>query len=640
MLTPDKIVALNKATGGKMDTNVNANTSNSRIAELTALANNGKTKTDTQGSYNNSNVANPNVFGNQGGGGVVENIARSTIGSEGIGGLGGRPVVAAMTAGATQDVAQHKDQLAQVTNAVLRKIATLPANDPHRQGLLDIVKENQKAMGISDEEMKNLQGVQETQGQNVGNALNSAATLAGFAGGAEAVGNTAAKTVGQQIAHGAITGAEVGGAQGAGNALQDANANTGDILKGTLTGAATGAVLGGATEGVLGGITRGITATKNLATGATDATKNLINGKTLEQVLATPESDVYKLSAPERKAFFDNQHEQIKNAQTAADVKVKTDLAAKSQASQTEADQLARQLQVASRDKVIELRPQIRTAMAKQSATYRNLVDEAIAPYVKDGVDTNELKSFVESRFPDNPGAADAVKSKLGLTTETLNAKPGELPTIQTGEPQNPNMTIGDIYNQTKNLKQDIGSGATKGTKTFTPDDKLTDDAISTLSDYLKSKGVDLSEANKFWSKYAPVRNQLVTEAKPFLQIPVQTKTFANTLIRVAKGADVNNENFISQVEGLVGQPITNENKAILAKLSANEKGALANEVAAQEKLLSNKAVANQSSNTVNNKEFETTRLANRRTILRRIFYTAGGIGIDKIIKNYTGIGL
>ena len=249
---------------------------------------------------------------------------------------------------------------------------------------------------------------------------------------------------------------------------------------------------------------------------------------------------------------------------------------------------------------------------------------------------------------------ADAVNAKLGLTGDNVAAplEKGELPTTNEGEPIahggqfNPSKadtTIGKIYEQTKGLKQDIGTAATKGTRTYTADEKLTDDSIHTLSDFMKSKGVDMSAPNQFWSKYAPIRNQLVTEAKPFLQTGTQTKTFANTLVRVAKGADVNNENFISSVQDILGKPIGGQTKDAIAALDQNGKTQIANELEAQSKILDNKLATEAANKNLSAKQFEIERQAKTRDLFRTILkgagITTGTIVGDKIIKATTGIG-
>lgn len=371
----------------------------------------------------------------------------------------------------------------------------------------------------------------------------------------------------------------------------------------------------------------------NIKNKVVSTAKGLTEGKTQEEVLATPESELHTLSAPERKLYFDNQQSQVTEKSSALEAKVKQDLQEKATASQAEAEKLNRDLATASRDKVVELRPKIRTALGNQSQEYRRLVEEELAPHRDVGVHNDELGQFVDNKYSSAPEQAQAVKNKLGINT-TPNTS--GLPTVNVGEPET---TIGKIYDQAKSLREDLGSAAKKGSRTYTADEKLTDDSISTLTDFMKSKGVDLKAARQFWAKYAPIRNQLVAEAKPFLQTETQTKTFANTLSRVAQGNDVNNENFIKEVENLVGEPVTNETKTIVEKLNANEKQAIADKIQAESQKAEIQLSKDKATKALTDQEYEVARKAAQRSIVKKVILTAGGIGVDKTLKKYTGIG-
>lgn len=296
-----------------------------------------------------------------------------------------------------------------------------------------------------------------------------------------------------------------------------------------------------------------------------DKIPGIFSGKTAEQILATPESEVYKLSPSERKLYFDTQTQAVADKSAAAEAQVKTDLAQKTTDLQTQAESLQREAAVASRDETIAMRPRTRAALGQQSQEYRRLVDEALAPHADIPVQKSDVASFVDTKFSEDPQKAAAIKAKLGVET-TEGAQP---------------TTIGDIYNQTKALGQEVGAAAKKGVRVFTPEEKLTDDAIHTLTDFMSANGVDLSAPREFWAKYAPIRNQLVTEIKPFNVSGTQTKTFANTLTRVAKGTDVNNENFIKAAEDLMG-PIGKDTRAAIQKLNANEKATMAAQLDAE----------------------------------------------------------
>lgn len=468
------------------------------------------------------------------------------------------------------------------------------------------------------------------------------------------------------------------------NDLKSSNPQSADALESLLNIGATVGVGSSALEGGAGFLKSGAGALedmgamgKNALKSTGEAIKKPFTPNTLDKVLSTPEESVYKLNPTERSAWYDNQKSTITGQsdqaktgfkteaqqaqEQAATTKneVKTGLGQVQSATEQQMQDLNKQLATASRDKVIELRPKILSAMGEQSQEYRALVDKEMAGKENIKVDNGDIKDFVDSRFGDNPGQAAAIKAKLGLT-EQVNPLSSQTNPLGTSAASNlqPNTTLGKMYEQAKSLRQDISSGATKGNKIFSPDEKLTDEAINTLTSYMKSQGIDLKEANQFWSKYAPIRNQLVTEAKPFLQTGTQTKQFAQTLMRVAKGTDVNNENFINEVENLVGEPINAQNKVIVSKMDATQKASAAADIAAQEKIANADLVAKQAKEDIANRQtaydtatqqklkdlsdrkYETERRAIQRSIVKKVLWGTVGLGADKYIKAKTGFGI
>lgn len=337
----------------------------------------------------------------------------------------------------------------------------------------------------------------------------------------------------------------------------------------------------------------------------------IFEGKTQAEILATPEAEIYKLSPSERSFYYDTQKTAISEKAAQAEAQVKSNLKIRTEAAQAEAEKLNRQIVTASRDEVISLRPKIRTALGEQSQEYRRLVDEEIAPHRDTAVTSKEMSDLVDSKFSDDPVRASAIKKKLGISPDTN-------PDAET--------TVGKLYDQTKTLGQDIGTGAKKSARVYTPDEKLTDDAIHTLTDLMKQKGVDLSGARVFWARYAPIRNQLIAEAKPFVISGVQTKTFANTLTRVVAGKDVNNEIFIQETEKLLGQSIGQDTKAALAKLSTNAKETIANELEAEAQKAEINLQKQKALNKWSEKEFEIERASTKRKIIINTFKTVGAI--------------
>lgn len=344
--------------------------------------------------------------------------------------------------------------------------------------------------------------------------------------------------------------------------------------------------------------------------------------KTPEEVLATAEKDLPKLTSEERSFYYDNKKQALNEASKKAEEAVKNDLQVKANASQKEAEDLQHQLSVASRDKVIELRPKITQALGRQSQEYRRLVNEELAPFKNQPVNNTEISDFVNNRFAGDENRALQIKQKLGLVekVDPLSVKPTKLKT--------PN-TIGKIYDQAQSLKQEVKNSSSR---VYSPDEKLTDDAVSVLNDYLKTQGVDLKQSRQFWAKYAPLRDQLVNEAKPFLQTPIKTKTFASTLTRVASGKDVNNENFIAETEKLLGEKITKEQSDILSKIDANKKSAIANKIDADLALDNIKVAKESALKGISTAKFTVEQLARRRSIIKNaIKYGVGVIGLGTI---------
>lgn len=317
--------------------------------------------------------------------------------------------------------------------------------------------------------------------------------------------------------------------------------------------------------------------------------------KTLDKVLATPLKDVHKMTASQRSAWFSNQKSVIesKAAETQALAK-KQSIADKvsfnnqksiinSKAAQTEAlakkqsiaakikgeedlSSLNNQLQTASRDKTLELRPKIINAMGKQSNQYRQIVDSELQGKTNIKVRNTDISSYIDNRYPDDPFKSAQIKEILGLTekVDPLSIKPSGLK-LQT--------TVGEMWNNTKDLKQSIRKSAKNSTSVFTPKEKITDDAIKTMTDFLKdSHGVDLSKANQFWSKYAPIRDEMISKAKPFLNSGTKTSGMDNALIKSSKGINISGENFIKEVNNLLGEDVTKEVKEIVSKMNAVKK--------------------------------------------------------------------
>jgi hypothetical protein len=187
------------------------------------------------------------IFGNDNGN-VLEDIAKNTIGSQGIGGLVARPIVSALTVGATSDVANSKSQLAQVNQKLIQKLETMKPTDPQYENIKTTIAQNNQIMGVSNDTLDTLAKNQETQEQNLGIAGNTAATLSM---GASGVGAGLTGLAGRSV-----EGATIGGLGGAGQAAAN-NESAGSVATQGLIGAGIGATLPFATK-LIGALTKGV----------------------------------------------------------------------------------------------------------------------------------------------------------------------------------------------------------------------------------------------------------------------------------------------------------------------------------------------------------------------------------------------
>ena len=157
---------------------------------------------------------------------------------------------------------------------------------------------------------------------------------------------------------------------------------------------------------------------------------------------------------------------------------------------------------------------------------------------------------------------------------------------------------------------------------------------------FMKESGVDLSVPNKFWSKYAPIRNQLIRESKPFNPVETSTKTFARTLENVAKGKDVNNENFVTAIEKLLGRSLTKDLRTIVVKMDKAQKTATAAKIQKDITKMETKMVKDAALQSLDLKKLAVQRQARIRDIIKKAIETVIGlVVVNKIAKKVFGVG-
>lgn len=412
------------------------------------------------------------------------------------------------------------------------------------------------------------------------------------------------------------------GTAGAGSGALDAT--VGDTVAGVKNAVGT----------VKDSVTGGAKAVTDTIGNATDRLTGAFKGKTPEQILATPENQLAKLSPEDRKVYFDAQRTSVTDAHTAAQDAITQKSSDLESSIKAEGDKkiadlndqtqgLVNQADRASIEEAQSLKPTVFKSMSENSQTYRDLIDKEIAPVKDESISHDDLKQYVTDRNVDNPTAAADIIQRLGLNDGQTS-------------------TVGDIYEKLKGLKQDIGKPGIKGSRVFTPDEMKTTDAISTLSDYLKStKGIDFTEANKFWAQYAPLRDKLIRSVQPFTPRGAESatfNTFSKDIQNYVSGVKEGKVDFMNATEKLLGTKIGNpETRAALTKLTDNQKAQFAAKLEQENKLSDAKLLRDQqlkdadttltdAQKQISDKEFEANRQAQTRAnVIKTLKWLLGG---------------
>ena len=291
------------------------------------------------------------------------------------------------------------------------------------------------------------------------------------------------------------------------------------------------------------------------------------------EVMKTPANQLPRLSQSERTQFF-----QMRGTQ------IKARFAAERAVLQEEKVMLQKEFGKQATERTLQLRPKVPEFLGRQSAHYRKLADAELAPLANELVETKALAKFVTRRWGKDPEALAEVSSRLGLGNEALG-KTVTSPILDANgrvisEVVPDTVRLGELYVQAKELGQSIPSSVRESLRVYNRSEHFTDDAIDTLYSFLKEQGINLDQASGFWRQWAPVRNQLVREARPYNLADTQTQAFSRRLMKLAKGLDPDNAVYGKTVaEGLGIPDLPGPLKTVVSKLDSNQKALLANKL-------------------------------------------------------------
>lgn len=492
------------------------------------------------------------------------------------------------------------DPLSKAGGAILK--ALLPS------GLEGQQLQQGKVTGLfgGDVDITGYKDGQELQGtefaKDVAGSALSVGSYLPFGGAVSTVGKAVVKKTMPALAKTAVEGGLGTGMAFGGQALQEQKSlqESGvEALKGGAIGTVAGPIIGK----VVGAVGVGL--------------NKMFTAKTAQEILSTPIENLPKLSTTERNFYFAEKaktltqqyqddlakftakHEQevqaLNKSFQETTEKIGAEQVATINSVKAQAETLNKQLADASIAEVEQLKPKLIQTMRKSSDTYRQLVDDEIGQVADVKVTNDEIAASVRNRFSDDPARAEEIISILKTKTDGPH-------------------TVKSVYENTKALRKEIGSGAKQGSRTLTAQEYNTTEAISALLDFLKNeKGVDLSKANKFWAEYAPVKNKLYRYIQPYNPSGTETASF-KTFAKILASNDPYNQNFIRETEKLLGISFKDSKaREILSKIDANKKAQIAAKIESATKLTAAKVQKLQDSIALKEK-MATTKLSLKET--------------------------
>ena len=435
-------------------------------------------------------------------------------------------------------------------------------------------------------------GAVDTAKQFVGNTAMAAANL--YTGGQAAPVIAGGKTlVLPTLKTVAKVGAIQGGAVGGGEALADGASPIETLLRtgvGSLLGAGTGLALGVGSKFTKNVIDEGF---KKAASDLVPEVRNPFKAKTVDEIMATPETNLGKLSDAERNIYTSTKRAEItQKAQAEIDAIAKrhndelntlnTTAQQEAAAIRTAADETS--VRLANEEKALKeamatqsikeaeaLKPRLAELIKQKGNEYVKLIDEQMtADIAQSQVTQNELASSIRKGVqPNNPISQQQADEDIAALSKVL--KKGA--------------TVKDIYETAKQLRADSFGKSAGTSRVLNKEEIQATRLINRLMTFLKDeRGVDFTKANQFWSQWAPNRNLLVKKIQPYTASGRENASF-NTFARQLVSTNPKDANFIKNLEDTFDIKVSDlESRKILAKLDDNAKAKLANDVSKKAK--------------------------------------------------------
>lgn len=358
------------------------------------------------------------------------------------------------------------------------------------------------------------------------------------------------------------------------------------------------ATLGGASQLIKGAAAltkRGLAAAGRAIRKTASRVKNDILGRSLRELTTAQgraETELLKPFADrlaEAKAIKNKRIQAARFAREEAQASLNTEAKARMRALTEDQQLLSQEMQETAKGTVLKIRERFPAVAKRTSNEYQDILNRALGGLEDTQLPLGELAQKLETRLAGQPEALSMAQKMLGIKAKPTAAleefgvaalDAATQQQLAQAQLSGQVTTVGKVLKNMQKARGKIGRAAKGSERVYTFQEKIADDVASALVELLEEAGVEgLDEASAFWAQWAPIRNQAFRDFKVFLKTPTELEAGIKRLVKVAKGKDIGNAEYIRILEKELGIPLTDDLKVLVARLNASKKEQLATQV-------------------------------------------------------------
>lgn len=211
----------------------------------------------------------------------------------------------------------------------------------------------------------------------------------------------------------------------------------------------------------------------------------------------------------------------------------------------TQQKDLEGQLNSLGWDKVQAVRQKFLTIAINSSKAFGRLVEKGIRKVGNRPIGRQEYLDELSQRFQNDPQRVQGLVDQVFGEAEAVQAKAA--------------------YASMRQFSEGISRTAKQGRRVYTSTELFYDHAIDVLVTLMERRGAtQFRAARTSWAQWAPLRDRVMRDFKPFVQDPMEIDAMTNRLLSAAQES---RPRFVERLETEFNIPIFPELKAVLSQL-------------------------------------------------------------------------